>query len=110
MTQETTFNQEQALQKYTELMRLIRVGAYEERQAHHYASGTYPEDGVEQGVATLDKAARRNGLEFAWNPFTSSFDLQAISQEDLDAMEEAEQEPDANYYQPPFNESGEESE
>jgi hypothetical protein len=59
--------QAKALETWTELHRLISVGAYSERSAEHYETDTWPEDGVEESVFNLENWAARQGLEFCWN-------------------------------------------
>jgi hypothetical protein len=54
----TDFNKEQAIKDYTELSRLISVGAYQERDI----DGSYGEDGIEESVDTLASLAAQNGL------------------------------------------------
>src|SRR5438105_2558840 len=56
---------EQAIATWTELQRLISVGAYEERGALHYETDTWPEDGVEESTANLERWAERQGPGFA---------------------------------------------
>ena len=80
------FNQEQAIKDYTELFRLIRVGAYEERSAEHYDTGTWPEDGVEESIFNLDLLAAQNSLQFIWHKDSNTFTLEPISAEDLEAF------------------------
>src|SRR5579864_5862517 len=60
------FNQQKALKDWTELQRLISVGAYTERSSEHYETGTWPEDGVEESIYNLETLATKNGLYFAW--------------------------------------------
>lgn len=52
--------QEQAIKDYTELMRRVRVGAYEERQV----DGSFGEDGVEETIFNLQSWAAKQGLSF----------------------------------------------
>ena len=58
---------EQALDIWTELHRLISVGAYEERGQLHYETDTWPEDGVEESIHNLEAWAERQGREFVFN-------------------------------------------
>lgn len=77
-----TFNQEQAIKDYTELMRRIHVGAYTERSAEDYETGTYPEDGVEQSIHHLEMLAAKHGLVFHWHKDTQIYSLEPISDEE----------------------------
>jgi hypothetical protein len=54
------FDQEKALAAYTELMRRISVGAYQEREP----DGSYGEDGVELSINNLNYQAESRGLHF----------------------------------------------
>jgi hypothetical protein len=76
-----TFNQQQALENYTELMCRISVGAYEERSNEHHLTGTWPEDGIEESVFNLEELAARNDLEFIWHKESSSWTLEPMSDE-----------------------------
>jgi hypothetical protein len=68
--------QEKAIEIWSELQRLISVGAYAERSAEHYETNTWPEDGVEESVYNLENWAVRQGLEFAYNRDTGTWILQ----------------------------------
>jgi len=57
---ETPFNQEKALKNYTELMRLVDVGAYSEREP----DGSYAEDGIEYSIDALIEQAAQHDLKF----------------------------------------------
>ncbi len=72
---------EQALDHYTELQRLISVGAYEEMSSYHYETGTWPDDGVEESINNLDLWAEQQGLEFCWNHDSKTWSLVPIEQE-----------------------------
>ena len=72
---------EQAIAAFTELQRLISVGAYEERSALHYEAGTWPDDGVEESVANLENWAEKQELEFCFNHDNKSWSLVPIEQE-----------------------------
>lgn len=75
MTQETTFNREQALQKYTKLM-----------EQYHAAN---EEQGIPilNAIEVMDEQARRECLEFAWNGLDQQWCLQTLTQEDLDYLD-----------------------
>jgi hypothetical protein len=77
---EAHFNQEQAIKDYTELSRLISVGAYTERSAEDYEHGTYPEDGVEESIDKLTELAAHHGLEF-WGNEQGGYSLVPMSEE-----------------------------
>jgi hypothetical protein len=74
------FDQEQAIALYSELSRLIHVGAYTERSAEDYEHGTYPEDSVEESINNLTELAAQHGLEFSWDE-TSGYSLVPMSEE-----------------------------
>ena len=57
---QTPFHREQALQQYTELMRLISAGTDDERQH----DGSYGADGVEESRDRLETQAAQQGLKF----------------------------------------------
>ncbi len=84
---EASFNPEKAIADYTELMRRIQVGAYEERSVEHHLTGTWPEDGVEESIANLENLAARQGLQFVWHQESSTYTLEPMSPEDLQAQE-----------------------
>lgn len=71
---------EQAIATWTELQRLISVGAYEERGWEHYETDTWPEDGVEESVANLENWAEKQGLEFSWSHDSKTWNLVPIEQ------------------------------
>jgi len=54
------FNQEKAIAAYTNLMRYIQTGAYDEREP----DGSYGPDGIEKDIAALEDKAALNGLKF----------------------------------------------
>jgi hypothetical protein len=84
-----TFNQQKAIEDYTELMRRVSVGAYEERSSYHYESGTWPDDGVEQSLYSLEKLAIKNDLEFIWDTGTQTWSLLPMSDETREARARA---------------------
>ena len=79
---------EQAVAYWTEYQRLISVGAYSERSAEQYETGTWPEDGIEESVANLETWAEKQGLEFCFNHDSKEWSLVRI-----DPGQEAEDEP-----------------
>lgn len=85
MTQQP-FDQQKAIERYTELSRLIQVGAYTERGSNE----DYPEDGVEQGVDDLEFRAAKLGLYFHWHEDTKTYTLEPMSPEDLAAFKAAQ--------------------
>lgn len=84
-----TFNHERAIKDYTELQRLISVGAYSERSAEDFANGTYPEDGVEESIDNLTELAARDDLEFHWHEGTRTYTLEPMSEETRVARNQA---------------------
>ncbi len=92
------FNQKRALEDYTELQRRISVGAYSERSAEHFESGTYPEDGVEESIDNLTELAAKDGLEFCWHKESSSWTLEPMSEETKAARREAQEYLDQQKY------------
>src|SRR5436305_4243005 len=70
--------QEQAVKQYAELMRLIEVGAYDEREL----DGSYGEDGVERTIDTLEHRARLNGLKFVWDDQAKSSMLVPMAEQE----------------------------
>jgi len=80
MRERKPLTQEQAIETWTELQRLISVGAYSERSAEHYETDTWPEDGVEESVANLEAWASRQGLEFDFNHDNGKWSLVGIEQ------------------------------
>ena len=71
------FNKERAIARYTELSRLIHVGAYQERDHE----GNYGEDGIEQAVDALDYQAAQHGLAFHWHKESDTYTLEPLSSE-----------------------------
>ncbi len=69
---------EQAIKDWTELQRLISVGAFSERSAEHYEMGTWPEDGIEESISNLENWAEKQGLEFCWNVDSATWSLTPI--------------------------------
>jgi len=82
------FTKEQVIERWTEIMRLISVGAYTERSAEHYEAGTWPEDGIEESEAYFETWAEKQGLEFCFNHDSKEWSLVRI-----DPGQEAEDEP-----------------
>lgn len=78
MTTQPAFNHEQALKDWTELQRLISVGAYTERSAEHYETDTWPEDGVEESLYHLERLAASEGLQFEWHEDTKQWSLEHV--------------------------------
>ncbi len=85
------FNQQKAIEDWTELHRRVSVGAYEERKSEHFETGTYPDDGVEESIDNLTELAARHGLEFIWR--NNAWSLEPMSEETRAAREQAEREP-----------------
>jgi hypothetical protein len=65
---EQTFNHEQAIRQYAELMRLLSVGAYDERQQN----GSSGADSVEESRDRLETQAALHGLKFTTDTNTIS--------------------------------------
>lgn len=86
------FDQERAIARYTELMRLIQVGAYQERGPEHYQTGTWPEDGVEKGINELEYRAALQSLEFCWHQDSKTYTLEPMTGEAARAFIRATQE------------------
>ena len=74
----TAFNQERAITHYTRLMRLISVGAYQERDR----DGSYGEDGIEQAVDELELKAAQQGLAFRWYEHEQRWMLEPLTPEE----------------------------
>lgn len=74
----TTFNHERAIARYAEMMGLIRVGAYQEREV----DGSYGADGIERGIAELELKAARQGLAFRWHEHEPHWTLEALTPEE----------------------------
>lgn len=70
---------------YTELMRCISVGAYLERDEE----GNYAEDGIEEGVDTLDRWAWEQGRQFVWHQDGRYWTLEPMSTEEVAAYKAA---------------------
>ena len=76
---------ERAIKIYTELQRLISVGAYSELDEF----GEYPEDDdVLRNVDALDHAAAMNGLKFVYA--VPGYKLVAMDEDDIRMFQEAE--------------------
>src|SRR2546425_13237417 len=87
------FNQQKAIEDYTELQRRISVGAYEERKSEHYETGTWPSDGVEESLFNLEELAASHGLEFCFEVSNGTWSLLPMSEETRAARAQAEAEP-----------------
>lgn len=74
----TAFNQERAIARYTRLMRLISVGAYQERDI----DGSSGEDGIEKAVAELELMAAQHGLAFRWHEHEQHWTLEPLTPEE----------------------------
>jgi hypothetical protein len=72
-------NQEQAIARYTDLMKLIQVGAYQERDHE----GNYGADGIEEAADKLMFEAASHGLQFVYYNGSSTYTLEPMSQEEL---------------------------
>src|SRR5260221_11086661 len=77
-----TFDKDTAIARYSELSRLIHVGAYDERDHE----GNYGEDGIEKAADALVFQAAQRGLAFHWHKDTSTYTLEALSAEDKAAF------------------------
>lgn len=77
-------NQEHKLKQYAELMRLITIGAYDERQH----DGTYGEDGIEEAADNLEGEGWDNGYNYASNP-DGSYNLEAMTELELASYQTA---------------------
>jgi pyruvate carboxylase len=75
-----TFDKEKAIKQYTELSRLIEVGAYDELEH----DGSYPEDGddVLKDMDELTDRAHQNGLKFV-GPRHGPYTLEAMTEQEL---------------------------
>jgi hypothetical protein len=76
------FHQEQAITRYTDLMRLIHVGAYDERDHE----GNYGEDGIEQAADRLEYRAAQHGLQFIWHSEGGYYTLEPMTDEERAAF------------------------
>src|SRR5947209_19317087 len=76
-----TFDQQRALDDYTELMRRVSVGAYTDRSAEDYLNGTWPEDGVEESIFNLEELAAQHDLEFCFEASNGTYVLLPMSEE-----------------------------
>jgi hypothetical protein len=84
----TNFNQEAAIARYTDLMKLIQVGAYQERDYE----GNYGADGIEQAADALEGRAAGQGLQFIWHKEGKYYTLEPMSPEELAAFKAATEE------------------
>lgn len=75
---------EQVLAHYTELMRRVHVGAYDEREP----DGSYGEDGVEESIDNLTRWAAKQGLAFHR---IDAYVLEAMTAEEKAAYDLAEE-------------------
>lgn len=82
------FDQEEALAHYTELMKLIHVGAYQERDQ----DGNYGEDGIERAADGLIYRAAQLGLQFVWHKEGQYYRLSPMSAEEIAAFKAATEE------------------
>jgi hypothetical protein len=80
-----TFDKDKAIARFTELSRLIQVGAYDERDI----DGSYGEDGIEKAVDELELQAHRRGLDFSWHKDSDTYTLEPMSAENKAAFLEA---------------------
>ncbi len=87
----TDFNQQKAIEDYTELMRRVSVGAYSERSTEHYETDTWPEDGVEESIHNLTELAAKAGREFLWHEESGTYALEPMSDETKFARRESRQ-------------------
>jgi hypothetical protein len=83
--------QQKAIEDYGELQRRVSVGAYSERSAEHFETGTYPEDGVEESIDNLTELAARHDLEFIWDLGTRTWSLLPMSEETRAARRAAQE-------------------
>jgi len=78
-----TFDQQKAIQNYTELMRRVSVGAYTELES----DGSFPpDDGTPESltlesVHNLEELAARYDLEFCWEASNGAWVLLPMSDE-----------------------------
>jgi hypothetical protein len=82
------FNHEAAITRYSELMKLIHAGAYDERDH----AGNYGADGIERATAELEGRAARLGLQFIWHSEGQYYTLEPMSAEELAAFKAATEE------------------
>ncbi len=101
------FDQQQAIKDYEHFMRLISVGAYEERSYEHRLTDTWPEDGVEESVFNLEELAARSDLEFCWHKDSSSWSLETMSEATKAARKEAQEYQDTQHHMEHHYEGGE---
>ncbi len=86
MSHKQPFDPKEALEQYTELARLISVGAYSERDH----DGNYAEDGIEEVHDKLEYQAALRGLQFVrveQNP--ARYELQPMEPEQIEAFIDA---------------------
>ncbi len=73
------FNKDQAVALYTDLMKLIRVGAYDERNVE----GNYGQDGIEEAADVLLFQAAGQELAFHWHEESQTYTLEPMTPEDI---------------------------
>jgi hypothetical protein len=71
------FDKERAITRYTELSKLIHVGAYDEREP----DGSYGADGIEEAANKLIFQAAQHGLAFIWHKESDSYTLEPLLDE-----------------------------
>ncbi len=81
------WDREQAIARYTDLMGLIHVGTFEERDHE----GNYTPDGIEKAADSLMFEAASYGLVFVWHQDKQKYSLEPMTQGDLAAFQAAEQ-------------------
>jgi hypothetical protein len=86
-TRMAEFNHEQAIKRYTELSKLIHVGAAGERDHE----GNYHEDGIERAADELEHQAALQGLQFVWDSEAKVYTLEPMSAEDIAAFKAAQE-------------------
>lgn len=80
-------NHDQAIFRMNELMKLIRAGAYQERDHN----GNYGEDGIEKAVDDLEYSAAQEGLHFIWHEDIQTHSLEPMSAEEFGAFKAADE-------------------
>ncbi len=78
----TEFNRTRAIAHYSERMRAIDVGAYDERDEQ----GNYGKDGIEEQADSLSFEAARRGLEFHYHKEEDRYSLEPLSAENKAAF------------------------
>ena len=85
MATQGTFNKEQSLKDWTELNRIISVGAYDE--CDH--EGNYTEDGIEESIDNLETLGAQNGFVFHWHQDEKRWSLEPLSKDEKVAYQAA---------------------